>query len=260
MKFGAMNNPVEPLGPQIDLFARMGFDFLDLTVEEPAAGPHRDDWPQLKRMLDDSGLGVVGHTGPYLPIASPSRRVRQTAWEELRSSVDIASFMGARVCTMHFLRWPDFVPFEDGVGMYVEGLSALTAHGRDRGVRIAIENSPRNEHQLKPLREILHRVPGLGLLYDIGHGNIQTQKPLTEDYLFDLGDRLVHVHLSDNNGQEDCHLPPGTPKSGGLNVPREFRKLRNFNYDGTVTLEVFGQRMWLAASLDYVRQVVASLS
>ena len=259
MKFGAMNNPVEPLGPQIELFAHMGFDFLDLTVEEPAAGPHRDDWPQLKQMLNDSGLGVVGHTGPYLPVASPSRQVRQAAWEELRSSVDIASFMGAKVCTMHFLRWDSFVPFEDGVGMYVEGLSTLTAHGRDRGVRIAIENSPHNEHQLKPLREILHRVPGLGLLYDIGHGNVQTQRSLTEDYLFDLRDRLVHVHLSDNNGLEDSHLPPGAPKSGGLNVPKEFRKLRNFNYDGTVTLEVFGQRMWLAASLNYVKQIVASL-
>ena len=103
MKFGAMNNPAEPVGPQIELFARMGFDFLDLTVEEPAAGPYRDDWPQLKQMLSDSGLGVVGHTGPYLPIASPSRRVRQAAWEELGTSVDIASSGGAKAVTMHFL-------------------------------------------------------------------------------------------------------------------------------------------------------------
>ena len=259
MKFGAMNNPVEPLGPQIELFARMGFDFLDLTVEEPAAGPHRDDWSLTKRMLNDSGLGVVGHTGPYLPIANPSLRVRQAAWDELKASVDIASFMGATVCTMHFLRWPGFMPFEEGVGIYVEGLSSLAAHGKDRGVRVAIENSPRNEHQLKPLREILHRVPNLGLLYDIGHGNVQTQKPLTEDYLFDLRDRLVHVHFSDNNGFEDGHLPPGAPQRGGLSLPQELRKLRNFNYDGTLTLEVFGHRMWLEASLNYVKQIVANL-
>ena len=259
MKFGAMNNPVKPIGPQIELFAHMGFDFLDLTVEEPSAGPHRHDWPLAKRMLHDSGLGVVGHTGPYLPLANPSLRVRQAAWNELKASLDIAAFMGAQLCTMHFLSWPEFMSFDEGVGIYVEGLSTLTDYGKGKGVRIAIENSPRNEHQLKPMRTILHRVPGLGLLYDIGHGNVQTQKPMTEDYLFDLRDRLVHVHFSDNDGAKDSHLPPGAPSKGGLSLQQELLKLRKFNYDGTVTLEVFGQRMWLAASLDYARQVAAGL-
>ena len=97
----------------------------------------------------------------------------------------------------------------------------------------------------------------LKLLYDIGHGNINTPKSLTRDYLFDLRDRLVHIHLSDNDGSGDDHLPLAAPKHGGLQINQEFQQLRNFNYDETLTLEIFGHPMWLKASLELARQLAA---
>lgn len=255
MQFGAMNNPTRPVGEEVETIARMGFDYVDLTIEEPQASPHRTDWPQIRQKLRDLGLGIVGHTGPYLPIENPSAAVRQAAYAELRRSVDVAAFLGATVCTMHFRAWPRHQSFQSGVAMYASELGALVAYGAERNVQIAMENSPHNLHQLKPFREILHRVPQLKLLYDIGHGNINTPKSLTRDYLFDLRDRLVHVHLSDNDGQGDDHLPLGAPKSGSLKLDQEFQNLRNFNYDGTLTLEIFGHPRWLQACLDWGRQL-----
>ena len=200
----------------------------------------------------------MAHTGPYLPIENPSRQVREAAYSELRASIDVAALMGAKICTMHFRAWPEYQSFAAGVSMYQDELGALVAYGLSQGVRVAIENSPYNQHQLKSLREILHRLPDLRLLYDIGHGNVvDTPKSLTRDYMFDLRDRLVHVHLSDNDGTDDDHLPPGTPKSGGLDLKQEIQTLKNFNYDQTITLEIFGQRMWLKTSLDLMRQMVA---
>ncbi len=257
MKFGAMNNPTRPLRDELEHIASLGFDYVDLTVEEPEAGPHRSDWDQTRRYIRDLGLDLIGHTGPYLPIENPSAKVRDTAYAELRSSVDVAAFLGATVCTMHFRMWPPYLSFADGVAMYVAELGPLVAHGKSKGVRVAMENSPYNLHQLKPFREILHRIPDLKLLYDIGHGNIDTPKSLTRDYLFDLRDRLVHIHLSDNDGAGDDHLPLAAPKRGGLRVAQEFQQLRNFNYDGTVTLEIFGHSMWLKASLEFARQLAA---
>ena len=75
------------------------------------------------------------------------------------------------------------------------------------------------------------------------------------DYLFALADRLSHVHLSDNAGQADEHLPLGAPKSGGIDLARELRELRNFNYNGTITVQVFGDRRWLLASAQMVREL-----
>ena len=255
MKFGAMNNPARTLPDELERIAALGFDYVDLTVEEPEAGPHRTDWAQTLQRIQDLGLGIVGHTGPYLPIENPSARVREAAYAELRSSVDVAAFLGASICTMHFRMWPQYLSFADGVSMYVAELGRLVSYGKSKGVRVAMENSPHNLHQLKPFREILHRVPDLKLLYDIGHGNIDTPKSLTRDYLFDLRDRLVHIHLSDNDGTGDDHLPLAAPKRGGLRIAQEFQQLRNFNYDETVTLEIFGHSMWLKASLEFARQL-----
>lgn len=256
MQFGAMNHPGHSVMEEATLFAEMGFDYIDLTIEEPAAGPHNTAWPQVRQHIGDLGLGIVSHTGPYLPIENPSARVREAAYAELRSSVDVAAFMGAAVCTMHFRAWPSLQPHAEGVAMYVEALGDLVAYGQQRQVQVAIENSPYNgNNQLKAIRDILHGIPDLKLLYDIGHGNIGTPKSLTRDYLFDLRDRLVHVHLSDNGGQGDDHLPLGTPKQGGLNLRQEFQTLQNFKYGETVTLEIFGHRMWLEATLTLVRQL-----
>lgn len=259
MRFGAMNNPWEPVSEQVDTFARMGFDYVDLTIEEPGTSPHRTDWPEIRHRIQNAGLGVVAHTGPYLPIANLSLRVREAAYAELRACVDVASFLGARICTMHFCAWPSEMPFAEGVAMYEEELGALVAYGREKSVAVAMENSPFNQHQLKSFREIMHRLPSLKLLYDISHGNIQTPKSMTREYLFELRDRLVHVHLSDNDGRGDDHLPPGAPRKGGLNVTAELQMLHNFRYDETVTLEIYGQRMWLKASLDFVRQLTLDL-
>ncbi len=257
MLFGAMNNPTRAVLDEVEQISALGFDYVDLTVEEPEAGPHRTDWNQVLQRIQDLGLGIVGHTGPYLPIENPSARVRDAAYAELRSSVDVAAFLGASVCTMHFRMWPPYLSFAEGVAMYVAELGQLVSYGKSKGVRVAMENSPHNLHQLRPFREILHQVPALKLLYDIGHGNIGTPKSLTRDYLFDLRDRLVHIHLSDNDGTGDDHLPLAAPKRGGLQIAQEFQQLRNFNYDETVTLEIFGHAMWLQASLAFARQLVA---
>lgn len=257
MRFGSMNNPTRSLEDELDRIADLGFDYVDLTIEEPEAGPHRPDWTDIRQRIQDLDLGVVAHTGPYLPIENPSASVRASAYAELRSSIDVAAFLGASVCTMHFRMWPGYLPFEDGVAMYAEELGALADYGVSKKVQVAMENSPHNLHQLRPFREIMHRIPRLKLLYDIGHGNIDTPKPLTRDYLFDLRDRLVHVHYSDNDGQGDDHLPPGAPKRGGLNIRQEFGHLRSFRYDGTVTLEVFGDAVWLKASLDLARRAAS---
>ncbi len=257
MKFGAMNDPNRPLLQEIEGISALGFDYVDLTVEEPASGPHREDWDRVRKLISDLGLGIVGHTGPYLPTENPSERVRDAAYSELRSSIDVTAYLGASICTMHFRIWPEYLSFTEGVAMYVSELGQLVTYGKSKGIQVAMENSPHNLHQLKPFREILHRVPDLKLLYDIGHGNINTPKSLTRDYLFDLRDRLVHIHLSDNDGTGDDHLPLAAPKKGGLQIEQEFQQLRNFNYDETVTLEVFGHSMWLKASLEFARQLAS---
>ena len=169
----------------------------------------------------------------------------------------MAQIVGAPLCTTHFMGWPRHLSDQQGYEYYRQLYTILVRHGEERGVSVAIENMPDAPHQLKHFREIFQRVPGLRLLYDVAHGNIRagmsTPRSQTRDYLFALADRLSHVHLSDNDGRGDLHLPFGAPMRGGLNLAQELRELRTFGYDGTITLEVFGDRRWLLLSRDLLR-------
>ncbi len=254
MQIGAMNDPHRQLFDEIDWFAANGFDYIDLTVEAPGAAAESTDWRAVAAAIQGVGLGVVCHTAPYLPIANPSPLVRQAAVDELRRSIDVAQIVGARLCTMHFMGWPAYLSDAQGYEFYRQMLEILVRHGGERGVTVAMENSPDNRHQHKYFREIFQRVADLKLLFDIGHGHLATSKTMTREYLFSLNDRLAHIHISDNNGIEDLHLPFGAAIRGGLDVAANLRVLRSFRYDGTITVEVFGDRRWLLACVALLRE------
>jgi sugar phosphate isomerase/epimerase len=55
-------------------------------------------------------------------------------------------------------------------------------------------------------------------------------------YLEAFGDRLAHVHMHDNHGKEDEHLPLG---KGNIDTHKVIRLLKEVNYDRTITFEVF---------------------
>jgi sugar phosphate isomerase/epimerase len=67
------------------------------------------------------------------------------------------------------------------------------------------------------------------------------------------GERLRHVHLHDNNGHADLHLPLG---AGNIDMPRMVRTIRSCGYDDTITLEVFSRDQ---RHLEYSRDVLRRL-
>jgi sugar phosphate isomerase/epimerase len=253
MRIGAMNDPRRPLLEEIEWIASNGFDYIDLTLEAPGAALETTNWKDVSDALEQSGLGVICHAAPYFPIENPSPLVRQAALDELRRCIDATHILKASLCTTHFRGWPAHLSDAAGYDYYRQMYEILVQHGAAQGVSVALENSTENRHQLKYFREIFHRVPGLKLLFDIGHGNINTPKSITRDYLFALADRLAHIHISDNDGQGDDHLAIGAPKQGTIDLAHELRALHAFRYDAGITVEVFGDRRWLIASADILR-------
>lgn len=241
MKIGTMTNPQRDLLDELRLIAAEGFDYADLTIEAPKAEPEQIDLKATRALLDDLGIGVICHAAPYLPVHSPSALVRRAALDELRRALDVAAGLGARLLTTHYMGFPGFWPEADGYELYAQLYARLCAEGSQRGVLVAMENGSKNAHQLKHFREIFARCPDLYLLLDVGHANIDVPKNQTREYLFSLADRLAHVHLSDNDGQADQHLPLGAPRQGGVSWKQVAADLKSFGYDGTVTLEVFAR-------------------
>ena len=82
MQIGAMNNPSREIIAEMKWMAELGLDFIDLTLEPPAAAPWRINPKEIRSALEDFGLGVVGHTAFYLPFACTFESIRIAAVEE----------------------------------------------------------------------------------------------------------------------------------------------------------------------------------
>lgn len=240
MQIGAMTNPYKDLLPQIHWIGRHGFDYVDLAVEPPGANARDLKSREILNAAAPYQLDIVVHTSPYLPLASRHTETRQAAWSELLHSVDLAVALNSRLVTIHYLGAPAFFSPEQTIGTYARLLDFLIRPARKAGVMIAIENSPANQGEAVLFREIFRQVPDARLLLDVGHTHLNTAKDSTDDFLADpiLGARLAHVHISDNNGLGDLHLPPGSVRNG-IDWPETIRRLRSHPYDGRITPEVF---------------------
>ncbi len=69
MKIGVMNNPAKSVYDEVTAFGEARFDFVDLTIEGPAA--LEIEVSKLKPILDSYAMSVTGHTDPCLPYAYP---------------------------------------------------------------------------------------------------------------------------------------------------------------------------------------------
>jgi sugar phosphate isomerase/epimerase len=65
----------------------------------------------------------------------------------------------------------------------------------------------------------------------------------------------MHVHLSENDGSRDQHLPLGAMPKGDIDWPARVARLKASGYDGTISLEVFApERAYLLQSRELLRQ------
>lgn len=237
MQLGAMNNPMIDIYEEVQLIADLGFDFIDLTLEPEETFSATVNVKRLKRAIESSGLGVVGHTPWYLPVASPFPELREVAVNELGRCLRVFKEFGATKMNLH----PSMkVPLHDEewvISQNVDALARLIEMARPLGIDVMIENMP-NFSRVAHLKPILEAVPEAKLLLDVGHANLDSPYNHTEELLAHFGDRLAHVHVSDNRGgHDDMHLPLGV---GNINWAKIVKALKNAGYDGTITIEVFG--------------------
>jgi sugar phosphate isomerase/epimerase len=254
MLIGAMNHPRHDVLGEIRWMAEMGLDFIDLTLEPPAAGVDRVEPGRIRKALESHGLAVVGHTAYYLPLASPFEAVRGAAVAELQRCLHAFAAVGARWMNLH----PDrHAPMHDRAFVIAQNrrtIEELLETSRQVGVGLMLENLPGEFNTPEQLADLLDPLPEVGLHLDIGHANLQTPANTTGALLARYGPRLRHVHLHDNKGgAADLHLPLG---AGTIDVARHVRELKQAGYDGTITLEVFSpDRQFLAYSAEVLRRL-----
>jgi len=250
MQLGMMNDPRRNALDEARWAAEHGFEFLDLTVEGPAAALDQLDPKAIRRLLDETGMGVVGHTAWFLPFASPVERVRRAAVEEVAASLPAFAEIGATLVNVHIARGVSSFGHERTLRLNGESFAELAELAEPYGIRIMVEHPPIPSVSTDDIRAILRADQRLGFHLDVGHAYVGGDR--LGGLLKAFSKQLCHVHLSDNRGRDDDHMPLG---AGRIDWPRALRLLKERGYDGTMTLEVFAQeRDYLLQSAEKVRR------
>lgn len=256
MQIGVMNHPARDPLEEIHWIGEHGFDFVDFTLEPPAVDPDRIDPKAIIAALDEHGLGVIAHTPWFIPVSSPLAGIRKAALPELRRCLDVAQAIGASVMNAHYRPIPNTFSAADAINWHVETLAPLCDEAADAGITIVLEHVPEGgPQQLENIVEIMNRVEQLRFHLDSGHAKLEGRHDRFGDYIERLGEKLLHVHLSDNDGTADQHLPLNAVVRNPTDWPAHIRLLKQSGYDGTVTLEIFSpSREYLLLSRDLVQR------
>ncbi|GAB4303402.1 MAG: sugar phosphate isomerase/epimerase [Desulfuromonadia bacterium] len=111
------------------------------------------------------------------------------------------------------------------------------------GCRIAIENIFDDEPSvLKALLDAIDS-PRFGHCFDIGHWNLFHSVSL-EEWFSVLGSSIIHLHIHDNHGTDDDHLPLG---EGSIDFDTYFRLLRQYAADPVYAIETHDKNQVLLA-------------
>ena len=149
----------------------------------------------------------------------------ETTYETYLRAVSDAADDGVRNLIVHLQERGAPPPNDLGLGR----LRRLVGSAEERGVTIALENIHFHSYLTYVYEHISS--PNLGFCYDAGHRNCQEPEI---DLLSLFGDKLVALHLHDNDGTADQHH---IPFEGNIDWKGQIAQIAATGYEGALTLE-----------------------
>jgi sugar phosphate isomerase/epimerase len=189
-------------------------------------------------------------------IASPSKPMLKASLKRLKKSMAYAAELKAKLWILHPGQITGITPFYPGSDwrQNVKSIHLLHETARDFGLEVAIENVPQKYGSTMKTPEDFERfyeetgLTDIGIVLDVGHANLETQN---QRFLEQFPGRIVHLHLSDNMGEDDQHLGIGY---GKIDWQQLATKLRKMNFKGIIMIEsVFN----VPESLTRLKQLLA---
>jgi sugar phosphate isomerase/epimerase len=189
-------------------------------------------------------------------IASPSKPMLTATLKRLKESMAYANALNAKLWVFHPGNKTGismFYPGEDWK-QNSESIHELRKTADEYGLNIAIENLPEKYGFIMKTPEDFQKfyketgLKDVGIVLDVGHANLEGQ---TESFLRKLPDKIVHMHVSDNMGENDQHLGVGY---GKINWQKFAETLREIAYDKMVMVE---SAEHVKESLQKLRQLLA---
>lgn len=245
MRYGAMTFPIKPILDEIEAVAAMEMDFIEIAMDAPW-GHYRHLESQraaIRKALQQNRLGLVCHMPTFVYSAHLTDAIRDASVQEVLGSLVAAARLGAEKVVLH----PGIV---DGLAVFIQetalahatrSMAQFVAAAKRLDLVLCIENLfPRlgPYAQIDAFERLFQQFDSARFVLDVGHAHIDDPSgSRVFTFIERFADRLEHLHLSDNRGVVDDHLPIG---KGTLPMKSVVRALAAAGFNGTATLEIFG--------------------
>ncbi len=255
-----MNFPIKPLLDEIEEIGQMGFDFIELKMDPPEATPEKilSQKTSILTLLERYKMDIVGHLPTFVWTSDLYESLRKVSVQENLNALEASAELGIKKVVLH----PGYIM---GLGKFIfdkakeygmESIRTILKKAGDLGITLCIENMfPQSNFLSHPreFQEVFDTFPDLRLTLDIGHANLGPEKNKALEFIHRYGYRISHVHVNDNFGKEDNHLPIG---AGIIDFEKILKELKQSLYDETITLEVFSRdRDYLKISKEKIRRI-----
>jgi len=181
----------------------------------------------------------------------------------LLRDLELAVSLGAPLLNVHLYT-------EAGLELYAKGLAPLLARAAAVGVQVSVENTPETTPQdFNEFFATLKRLAPAGfsqagMCFDLGHANLC--RATHNDYLAyldQLGPHvpIVHLHVHENWGDTDTHLPlfTGPAAADARGIEGFLQRLRARQFSGSLILEQWPEPpSLLKAARDRLQQMLRS--
>lgn len=221
---------VLPLPERLRLIKQAGFDAVSLWWEDEQGLKvvKKDDFTAL---VDDSGLIFENIHAPFNntnDLWNENKTARNKIIKKHLNWLEDCAKYNIPLMVMHVTEGDNAAaPNKYGI----ESMLCLVRFAENVGVKIAIENTRREDNISIILNEILSE--HLGFCFDSSHANLYSDKG--ENLLKCFSHRLTATHLSDNDGIKDRHWLPGNGIIEWKTIISSFAINR---YENNLTLEV----------------------
>lgn len=175
-----------------------------------------------------------------IDITSLHDVAREAAINELLAACNAAALMGVEHVVLHpgpeREGRPPAGEFLQHMHNAAESLNRVAARCRELGLCLLLENMlphllfGHTSDMLYLLGEI--RECSVGTCLDTGHANLAGELPTV---IHKLSGHLKMLHINDNHGDRDAHLPPG---EGVIDWPWVIAELKRCHFSGTLILEL----------------------
>lgn len=244
MKFGKLTAPMRDVLDEIKTTHDLGFDYVEIGIEGPAETPEiiLKKKRQILNLLKKYKLFAMGHTSYWIDLGSQYEPVRSGWIEESKKIIRVCNELGIKLLNFHAFCIGSYLSDKNGkkiiLNNFVKSLKELVNYGKKYNVEIMLENMPEKHDimELEDFKYIIDRVANLKVHLDIGHAFIYDGMRGVEKYIKTFKNKIVHVHIHDNHGKTDEHLPLG---AGLIDYKKVIKLLKKIKYNKTITFEVF---------------------